>query len=80
LSEKKEATALFDNERDHGFQGILGNIEQTFGGEPLYKTLKNAQQICSTSLLKITPLVMAINASDVLFFYCTQEGITFVLN
>ena len=38
LSEKKEATALFGNERDHGLQGILGNIEQTFGGEPLYKT------------------------------------------
>ncbi len=38
LSEKKEATALFGNERDHCFQGILGNIEQTFGGEPLYKT------------------------------------------
>src|SRR3990167_1436729 len=38
LGEKKEATALFGNERDHGLQGILGNIEQTFGGEPLYKT------------------------------------------
>ncbi len=38
LSEKKEATALFGNERDYCFQGILGNIEQTFGGEPLYKT------------------------------------------
>ena len=37
LNEKKEATVLFGNERDHGFQGILGNIEQTFGGEPLYK-------------------------------------------
>lgn len=38
LSEKSEATALFGNERDHGLQGILGNIEQTFGGESLYKT------------------------------------------
>ncbi|HAT67206.1 MAG TPA: hypothetical protein DCS66_21860, partial [Flavobacteriaceae bacterium] len=23
-----------------GLQGILGNIEQTFGGEPLYKTIE----------------------------------------
>ena len=38
LTEKKEATALFGNERDHGLQGVLGNIEQTFGGESLYKT------------------------------------------
>lgn len=38
LSAKSEATTLFGNERDHGLQGILGNIEQTFGGESLYKT------------------------------------------
>jgi prophage maintenance system killer protein len=38
LGAKGKATALFGNERDHGLQGILGNVEQTFGGEPLYKT------------------------------------------
>ena len=38
LSAKGEATSLFGNERDHGLQGILGNIEQTFDGEPLYRT------------------------------------------
>ncbi len=38
LNQKNEATALFGHEHDHGFQGILGNIEQTFAGEPLYKT------------------------------------------
>lgn len=38
LGARNEATALFGNERDHGLKSILGNIEQTFGGEPLYKT------------------------------------------
>jgi DNA ligase (NAD+) len=38
LAARDEATALFGNEREHGLQSILGNIEQTFGGEPLYKS------------------------------------------
>ncbi len=38
LAARNESTTLFGNERDHGLQGILGNIEQTFDGEPLYKT------------------------------------------
>jgi prophage maintenance system killer protein len=38
LSAREEATPLFGNERDHGLEGILGNIEQTFGGELLYKS------------------------------------------
>jgi len=40
LAVRSEATALFGNEREQGFQSILGNIEQTFGGEPLYKTIE----------------------------------------
>ncbi len=40
LAARNEATALFGNEREHGLQGILGNIEQTFGGEALYKTIE----------------------------------------
>ncbi|MAZ77485.1 MAG: hypothetical protein CMF39_02270 [Legionellaceae bacterium] len=38
LLDKKQASDLFGNEKEHGFQGILGNIEQTFDGEHLYKT------------------------------------------
>lgn len=38
LKSKKEASDLFGNERDYGLQSILGNIEQTFSGELLYKT------------------------------------------
>lgn len=40
LATRNEATTLFGNEREHGLQSILGNIEQTFGGEPLYKTIE----------------------------------------
>ncbi len=36
LHEKGEASDLFGLERGDGLPGILGNIEQTFGGEPLY--------------------------------------------
>lgn len=38
LASRNEATALFGSEREHGLEAILGNIEQTFGGEDLYKT------------------------------------------
>jgi death-on-curing family protein len=40
LIENKEATALFGNQKDESFQGILGNIVQTFGGEYLYKSIE----------------------------------------
>jgi prophage maintenance system killer protein len=36
LIRKKEATDLFGNEKDDSFQGILGAIVQTFGGQYLY--------------------------------------------
>jgi prophage maintenance system killer protein len=37
LASRGEAGALFGQERGDGLAGILGSIEQTFGGEPLYK-------------------------------------------
>lgn len=40
LAARGEATTLFGNEREHGLQSILGNIEQTFDGEPLYKSIE----------------------------------------
>nr|MCH9743636.1 virulence protein RhuM/Fic/DOC family protein [Gammaproteobacteria bacterium] len=38
LAARNEATDLFGNEYNQGLKGILGNIEQTFGGKLLYKT------------------------------------------
>ena len=40
LIAQKEATALFGNQKDDSFKGILGNIVQTFGGEYLYRSIE----------------------------------------
>lgn len=40
LINKKEATELFGNQKDEAFQGILGNIVQSFGGQYLYKSIE----------------------------------------
>ena len=40
LISKGDATELFAGERDQSFQGILGNIYQTFGGKELYDSLE----------------------------------------
>lgn len=41
LMEKSEATSLFGQERGDALDGILGSIEQTFGGEPLYPSVES---------------------------------------
>lgn len=40
LIAKKEATALFGNEKDSSFEGTLQSIIQTFGGEYLYASIE----------------------------------------
>jgi death-on-curing family protein len=40
LIHKKEAGDLFGNQKDQSFQGILGNVVQSFGGEYLYKSIE----------------------------------------
>lgn len=40
LIAKHEATALFGNEKDQSFEGILGNIIQSFSGQYLYPTIE----------------------------------------
>ena len=40
LIKKKEASALFGNERDRGFDSLLNSVVQTFGGEYLYKSIE----------------------------------------
>jgi prophage maintenance system killer protein len=40
LAERGEATALFGQERSHSLQGILGNLDQTFGGQDLYPSVE----------------------------------------
>ncbi|MBX9587428.1 MAG: virulence RhuM family protein [Gammaproteobacteria bacterium] len=38
LASRNDATAFFGKEHDRGLDSILNNLEQTFGGTPLYKT------------------------------------------
>ena len=40
LIARKEASALFGNEKDDSFAGVLGSIVQTFGGEYLYPSIE----------------------------------------
>jgi prophage maintenance system killer protein len=40
LIKKGEATPLFGNEKDNSFEALIGNIEQTFGGQYLYETIE----------------------------------------
>lgn len=41
LMNKGEASEIFGYEREHGLEAILGNIEQSFGGQELYPTLED---------------------------------------
>jgi len=40
LSSRGEATALFGQERGYGLAGIIGAVQQSFGGEELYPSLE----------------------------------------
>lgn len=40
LTDKKEATKLFGNQKDQSFSGILKSVTQTFGEEYLYPTIE----------------------------------------
>lgn len=40
LMSRGEATDIFGVEKSHGLQAILGNIDQTFDGQPLYNSLQ----------------------------------------
>jgi len=41
LIKKKEATALFANEKDNQLNGIISNLYQTFGGVELYPSIED---------------------------------------
>lgn len=40
LLRKKETGELFGLERGHGIEAILGNLNQTFGGQDLYPSIE----------------------------------------
>ncbi|HHF7367631.1 TPA: type II toxin-antitoxin system death-on-curing family toxin [Legionella bozemanae] len=57
LSARNEATQLFGQEREGGLSSILGNIEQTFGGQPLYKTAEEKAANLLYFIIKDHPFI-----------------------
>jgi len=45
LIAKGEATDIFGNERLDSLAGILGAIQQTFGGQDLYPTVEEKEEL-----------------------------------
>jgi prophage maintenance system killer protein len=54
---KQEATPLFGQERNNSMQSILSNIEQTFDGIPLYKTVEEKAAHLLYFIIKDHPYV-----------------------
>jgi hypothetical protein len=63
LARRNEVGTLFGQERGDGLAGILGSIEQTFGGEPLYPSAQARAATCSTSSSRTIRSRMATSAS-----------------
>ena len=57
LMAKGEATALFGQERGGALDGILGSIEQTFGGEALYASVESRAAHLLYFIIKDHPFV-----------------------
>ena len=57
LAKKGEATDLFGQERDDNLQGVLGNINQTFGGEMLYPSAEEKAAHLLYFIIKDHPFV-----------------------
>jgi len=57
LIEKKEATGIFGEERNNSFQGIAGNIYQTFGGKELYPSIEEKAAHLLYFIIKDHPFI-----------------------
>ncbi|MCX6784785.1 MAG: virulence protein RhuM/Fic/DOC family protein [Candidatus Komeilibacteria bacterium] len=57
LRSKKEASDLFGQERGQAFQGIIGNLYQTFGGKDVYPSLEEKAAHLLYFVIKDHPFV-----------------------
>ncbi len=57
LLKKKEASQIFGQEREHGLESILGNLEQSFGGKALYPSLEEKAAHLLYFVIKNHPFV-----------------------
>lgn len=82
LKAKKEASDLFGKERDHGLQSILGNLEQSFGEEFLYKTAEIRAAHLLYFVIKDHPFSDGNKRIGCLLFliYITQQSMNIKIN
>jgi len=73
LIKKKEATELFGNQKDQSFEGILGNITQSFGGEYLYKTIEEQAAHLLYFVIKNHPFSDGNKRIGAFLFICFLE-------
>jgi len=76
LIAKGEATDIFGHEREQGLRAILGNLEQTFGGQELYATLETKAAHLLYFIIKDHPFLDGNKriASLLFIFYLDQNG------
>ena len=77
-----EASPLFGNPRGDALEGILGNVEQTMFGEPLYRTREEKAANLLYFLVKDHPFTDGNKRIGALLFlfYLRQEGLSHDLN
>ena len=82
LAARGEASSLFGNPRGDALAAILGNIEQTMFGEPLYRSREEKAANLLYFVVKDHPFTDGNKRIGSLLFllYLNQEGVTHRLN
>lgn len=82
LFQREEATSLFGAERGEALAGILGSIEQTMFGEPLYKTREERAAHLLYFVIKDHPFSDGNKriGSFLFLLYLQQEGMAMGMN
>lgn len=82
LMHRGQATNLFGNERDEGLKSILGNIEQSFGGQFLYPTMVERAAHLLYFVIKDHPFTDGNKRISCLLFlqYLTQSDFPIKIN
>ena len=82
LRDRGEASELFARDRDDGLASILGNLEQSMFGEPLYGTREERAAHLLYFVIKNHPFSDGNKRSGAFLFllYLRQEGMRLTLN
>lgn len=82
LRQRGEASELFARDRGEGLASILGNLEQSMFGEPLYRTREERAAHLLYFVIKNHPFSDGNKRSGALLFllYLRQEGMRLTLN